>query len=329
VAAVTTFATEPAAADASGFRHEALFYRGLAGFVSATLPFIETGMARGEAVLVVTGGERLAKIRAATEPNDLLRLADMDVVGRNPGLIIAAWADFVDTHASSATTLRGIGEPIHPGREPAELAACQLHEELLNLAFDAATPLWLVCPYDTESLPPTVIEHAHAAHPRVMGSDTQHRAAGYRRPDPATMLDRPLPAAPADVATLAFSAEMLANLRAYVSTFSVRAGLPAARADDLVTAVNEVTTNSLRHGGGTGELRVWTEPGRIVCEVADRGHIGDPLVGRRPPPAAAVSGRGVWIANQLCDLVQIRSSAAGTAVRLHVLRGAGSPAAGS
>ena len=28
-------------------------------------------------------------------------------------------------------------------------------------------------------------------------------------------------------------------------------------------------------------------------------------------------GRGLWIANQLCDLVQVRSGAAGTTVRLH------------
>jgi hypothetical protein len=29
-------------------------------------------------------------------------------------------------------------------------------------------------------------------------------------------------------------------------------------------------------------------------------------------------GRGLWIANQLCDLVQIRSSAAGTVVRMQM-----------
>ncbi|HYJ77750.1 MAG TPA: sensor histidine kinase, partial [Actinomycetes bacterium] len=28
-------------------------------------------------------------------------------------------------------------------------------------------------------------------------------------------------------------------------------------------------------------------------------------------------GRGLWLANQLCNLVQIRSGAAGTTVRLH------------
>jgi hypothetical protein len=34
-----------------------------------------------------------------------------------------------------------------------------------------------------------------------------------------------------------------------------------------------------------------------------------------------VGGFGVWLANQVCDLVQIRSVAAGTVVRLHMRRG--------
>jgi hypothetical protein len=32
-------------------------------------------------------------------------------------------------------------------------------------------------------------------------------------------------------------------------------------------------------------------------------------------------GRGLWLTNQLCDLVQIRSGDAGTVVRAHVLAG--------
>src|SRR5580700_10418626 len=35
----------------------------------------------------------------------------------------------------AAAQLRGIGEPIHPERSPSELAECQLHEALLNVAF--------------------------------------------------------------------------------------------------------------------------------------------------------------------------------------------------
>ena len=84
--------------------------------------------------------------------------------------------------------------------------------------------------------------------------------------------------------------------------------------------VNEVATNSVRHGGGTGTLRMWEEGASLICEVRDRGQILDPLVGRRKPPGDRGSGLGLWLANQLCDLVQIRSFPTGTAVRLHVGR---------
>jgi anti-sigma regulatory factor (Ser/Thr protein kinase) len=86
----------------------------------------------------------------------------------------------------------------------------------------------------------------------------------------------------------------------------------------LVLCVDEIAANSLLHGGGAGVLRVWSEGSTFICEVADNGVIADPLVGRQTPSPERAGGRGVWLANQLCDLVQIRSGASGTVVRLHV-----------
>ena len=74
-------------------------------------------------------------------------------------------------------------------------------------------------------------------------------------------------------------------------------------------------TNSLRHGGGSGILRGWREDEDVVCEVADAGVISDPLVGRLRPPFDRSEGRGLWIANHFCDLLQIRSSSIGTRIR--------------
>ena len=54
--------------------------------------------------------------------------------------------------------------------------------------------------------------------------------------------------------------------------------------------------------------------------MQDDGHVEDPLVGRRMPPLEATGGRGVWLANQLVDLVQLRSTQAGTTVRLTTWR---------
>ena len=71
--------------------------------------------------------------------------------------------------------------------------------------------------------------------------------------------------------------------------------------------------------GGSGLS--WQSTGRdedVVCEVGDAGTISDPLVGRLRPSLDKQGGRGLWIANHFCDLLQIRSSRAGTRVRCRV-----------
>jgi anti-sigma regulatory factor (Ser/Thr protein kinase) len=64
-------------------------------------------------------------------------------------------------------------------------------------------------------------------------------------------------------------------------------------------------------------LYAWTEDGSFVCEVRDQGHITSPLAGRLRPALGAENGAGLWLANQLCDLVQIYSSSRGTVIRVH------------
>ena len=85
-------------------------------------------------------------------------------------------------------------------------------------------------------------------------------------------------------------------------------------------ATHEVATNSIRHGGGEGVLRVWHEDHTVVCEVSDRGRMDRPLAGREKPDLDADGGWGLWLANQLCDLVQLRTltDPAGSVVRLQL-----------
>ena len=109
----------------------------------------------------------------------------------------------------------------------------------------------------------------------------------------------------------------LADLRLRVGEAATAFGLDPARIGDIILIVNEVATNSVRHGGGAGTLRMWEEGPVLICEVRDTGQILDPLVGRSKPPAGRGSGFGLWLANELCDLVQIRSFPTGSVVRLH------------
>ena len=304
-----------------GYRHEALFYAGEAQFVSDVSSFIRDGLEADDVVLVVVGAHKLGWLRDALGSDaGAVRFADMADVGKNPGRIISAWHDFVDEHAGRS--LRGVGEPIYPERTPDELFECQLHEALLNPAFADASSFWLACPYDTEALDPEVVHAARQSHPVVgagAGDAADHRTSHWYRDDVAlSMFQAPLPVPPADAIEVEYTEDDLGAVRDLVGKLAATVSLGEARTDDLVLAVNELAGNSIRHGGGAGTLRVWRDGTTIVCEVRDAGRIDNPLVGRRRPTLEQSTGRGLWLANQLCDLVQLRSSPAGLVARLHM-----------
>ena len=302
-----------------GYRHEAFLWEGKDEFLAGTVPFIVEAVQQSQPVLVAVIGPRIEWLRAALGGTpEGARFVDMAEVGRNPARIIPAWRSFIDQNGGGSRPLRGIGEPVWAGRRDPEVTECQVHEALLNLAIGPAVPLWLRCPYEADTLDSTVIEEAHRSHPEVF-EDGRHRDSdgygGMSHIRAAFELPLADPASPR-VDTLEFAAADLGALRRLVGERARRAGLGADRADDLVLAVHEVSANSVDHGGGGGKLRVWQEPDRLVCEVRDRGRIDDALVGRRTPSAEQGRGRGLWLANQLCDLVQIRSLPDGTAVRV-------------
>jgi anti-sigma regulatory factor (Ser/Thr protein kinase) len=316
-----TVTAAPPAETVGGYRHEAFLYSGLPEFLSGTLSFIRRAVSAGDPVLVVVSPAKIGLLRQQLGAEaGQVSFADMTEAGGNPARIIALWQAFVQDNAGAAQ-LCGIGEPIDPGRSPVEVAECQLHEALLNVAFDAATPLWLLCPYDLEVLAADVIDEAQRAHPFVAHGDQRHASSAFEPIDLAAPFDRPLPPPAAGAACITFGSGDLRRLRAFVAGHAERAGLGTEPATGVVLAVSEVASNSIRHGGGHGELRVWTDGPILVCEVSDEGHITSPLVGRVRPVPDAAGGAGLWLANQLCDLVQISSSARGTTVRVHQAAG--------
>jgi anti-sigma regulatory factor (Ser/Thr protein kinase) len=65
-------------------------------------------------------------------------------------------------------------------------------------------------------------------------------------------------------------------------------------------------------------MRIWQERGALLAEIRDGGRIQDPLAGRRRPAGNSPGGYGLWLANQLCDLVQLRATPDGGVARLHM-----------
>lgn len=303
-------------------RHEAFLYVDDDEYLDTLTPFLREGLAGGELTAAVVAPDRSALLRRALGPAaaDLVAWVDVTRLGRNPTRLIAAWHQFIDENLRPGQRLRAIGQPVWPGRTAAELVECHHHEVLANVSF-ADVPVWVMCPYDTRALDPGVVDDARRSHPLVA------EAGGYRTngvrfgsDDARATLTRPLGELPPVELEMEIDRAGLSELRQVVAKYASGAGLSPARVDDLVLAVDEVATNSVIHGGGHGTLRAWIDGDTLVHEVRDGGHITDPLVGRRRPAPSQTSGRGLWVVNELCDLVQLRSSAAGTVVRLHMRR---------
>lgn len=301
----------------NSFRHEALFYDGQADYVRRTGDFIEDAVNSGEPILVVVSAEKIELLRRRLGRRaSKVRFADMAGVGLNPARIIPAWQEFVEDAAVPGQRLRGIGEPIWAARAGEELVECQRHEALLNVAFDDVADFWLLCPYDLK-LAPAVLDEAQRSHQYLADSAGHHTSAAYSGGGNPT-LHAPLPELGQPAAEVSFAATSLGAVRRLVSRHAARAGFPPERIADVTFAANEVATNSIRHGGGTGRLRIWRDAGALVCEVCDSGTAAPALADRRRPGSDIGAPRGLWLANQLCDLVQLRSFTDGNAVRVHL-----------
>ncbi len=120
--------------------------------------------------------------------------------------------------------------------------------------------------------------------------------------------------------TLTFTTDLSA-VRATVHRCAREAGLSETRTIDLVLAVSEVAANTLRHARSAGTLDIWHDTDEIICQIRDKGFIGDPLAGTRRPAMDAMSGHGLWLVNQVCDRVDLHSDETGTTIRLHMLLG--------
>jgi anti-sigma regulatory factor (Ser/Thr protein kinase) len=148
---------------------------------------------------------------------------------------------------------------------------------------------------------------------------TSRTAAHNAPPDLASRQSSVSPDPLSRAVELSFTVSELGAVRRIVRQLSAEFLLDPERSEDLTLAVNELATNSICHGGGEGMLRMWSDGRTLVCEVRDRGHIVEPWSGKVRPGTDLLSGRGLWLVDQLCDLVQIRSSpVAGSSVRVHM-----------
>jgi len=308
------------AAEARGFRHEAFFYGTEAEYLTGTASFVTAGLDTGEPVLVAVSAPRIAALRQALGRRaKQVEFVDMRSVGTNPARIIPVWRTFVGEQGRNGQSVRGIGEPVWAERSPDAMRECHLHEALLNHAFGSANG-WLLCPYDTAALAPADVQEAKRTHPYLWEQGMHAGSPEYDAADVASWFAEPLPPPPPGAFVLDFVAADLARLRFSIAQWATDAGLSETKTSDFVLAVSEVAGNSIRYGGGWGTLRFWQNASEVVAEVEDAGRVADPLAGRSRPSTESFTGRGLWLVHQVCDLAELRATANGTVVRMHITK---------
>ncbi len=112
----------------------------------------------------------------------------------------------------------------------------------------------------------------------------------------------------------AFDAGTLYALRAAVQAHATQLGMPGARTDDLVIAVHELAANAVRHGAGSGRVRLWVRDGELGCQVEDGGvaqqsSSADQNVAEGWPFS---SGHGLWLVRLVADELSVFSGPDGT-----------------
>jgi len=116
----------------------------------------------------------------------------------------------------------------------------------------------------------------------------------------------------------AFDLKTLVEVRAQVKAYAQEAGLFNLRLYKFVIAANEVMTNAVHHGGGTGHVRVWRDGNRLCCEVSDHGSgmASGRSTGYERPEPGTIGGWGLWLTREICEVVAIATTENGTRISL-------------
>lgn len=111
----------------------------------------------------------------------------------------------------------------------------------------------------------------------------------------------------------------MTELRTHVLRVAAQAGLSTDRAEAFAVAVNEAVSNAIEHAGGSGELTVVKDDQhRLVAEVRDEGPGMPYSITFTLPPPEATGGRGMWLAAELADRIEIRGEQGGSTIRLEM-----------
>ena len=305
---------------ASPGSHRALIYEQPTEYVSGIGDFLRSGLTNEERTVVMADRRKIEWLHedlgAAASGVDFLDAAE--TVARR-GRVARSLIERLGEGALSGGPLRVVTEEDLSVRPSHVVRDYLCMEAAANVAY-GGLPISILCAYDASVAPVEVISACRSTHPETLRGGAVQESSEYRPPAEFIMASSAVVAPPSDAASLEIEAAVdLARARALLRSEAASASLPPEDVSDLVLAADEVLTNALVHGRAPRALHVYCERDALVCHVRDAGHGLDPLAAYLPPPEYALRGRGLWIARQTCDALEIASDPGGTHVRLMML----------
>lgn len=306
--------------DVTGFRHDALLYRSEEELLDGLLPFLEGGVDHERPTVAVVGRDKEPTLRKGLGS----RAASVHFIPsedwyRRPVRTVAAYRRLVnEMQLPDRGPAHVVGE-VHFGETELERREWIRYESVLNWAFEDLD-VHIVCPYDVRTLPREVVDASARTHRRLLGENGRGQGDGYVDPEEFLSSERSVPPPDGRSSTATVTGiQALPGLRHRLTEAAEQMGVEGDLRDDFLLAVNEIVTNAILHGGGAAEVAIGRSDGLLVCEIADRGRgIDSPLTGYLPPSPNELGGRGIWVARQLVDGVDLIGSEQGTIVRLAV-----------
>jgi anti-sigma regulatory factor (Ser/Thr protein kinase) len=303
--------------------HDALLYDSPGQLVEIAVPFLLQGLDAGDAAVIATGAGTADLLREAIGGHPGLHVLERGNVyrARTPAAI-TTFRRLAELRASEgARRVRVVGE-VDFGPTERNWLEWQRYEAVVNDAL-AGWPLWGLCVFDTQRLPEPLLATALHTHPHL--ATARGREDNPHFTEPAEYLRAlPVPDEPLEATVPRLHASHVADFASLRRALATElAGVPADSdvVQDFLLAVDEMTSNALRHGGRPIDLRLWIGTERIVCTIGDRGTgWDDPFAGYGPAHGEDLSrgGMGLWLARQLCDHVDITTGPDGALVRLTV-----------
>lgn len=302
----------------AGATHTFVAHRAADELTASVVPFVRAGLAAGRPVYVNVAHTHLALLQDAVG-GDAQRVTwtDTDEWIPHPARRLRAIEDLLAAEAAAGRQVSFVGTCAWPtGPAPLVREWERFDAALHDVLVEHAASMLCVC--DATIVPPDVVERCRGFHPEL-GVD-------------------PLEENPAHVAPAAFLAESRASAlpipehaarlvgqitpgtaRRFLHDVTGEDALAHAHRDELTVVLSELVTNSCQAGSQTITVAFWRDTHGVALQVDDDGTgFEAPLAGYRRPPAESEGGRGVWIARQLADVVEVVPRAPGMSVRVHL-----------